>query len=167
MVFLGYYNPILRYGLDAFARDAAAAGADGVIVPDLPLEEATPLRDELLSQELCLIRILAPTSTDQRIERVCAEAEGFIYCVSVAGVTGARDEVSAGVFDLLRRVRRHTALPLAVGFGISERRHVEAMAPHAQAVVVGSALINVIHSAAPQERLRRAERFVAELAGKG
>ena len=166
MVFLGYYNPILRYGLDAFARDAAAAGADGVIVPDLPMEEAAPLRRELLSQGLCLVRLLAPTSTDDRIERVCAEAEGFIYCVSVAGVTGARDEVSAGVIDLLRRVRRHTTLPLAVGFGISERRHVEAIAPHAQAVAVGSALINVIHSAAPQERLRQAERFVARLAGK-
>ena len=166
LVFMGYYNPIFSYGLGGFAKDAAAAGADGVIVADLPVEEASPLREELLAQELSLVRLLAPTSTDDRIARVCAEAEGFIYCVSVAGVTGARHEVPPGGFDLLRRVRRHTPLPLAVGFGISERRHVEAVAPHAQAVVVGSALINVIHSAAPRERLRRAARFVAELAGK-
>ena len=165
LVFMGYYNPILSYGIGAFARDAAAAGADGVIVVDLPPEEAGPLRGELLAQGLSLVRLLAPTSTDDRIARVCAEAEGFIYCVSVAGVTGARSEVPSGVFDLLRRVRRHPTLPLAVGFGIAERRHVEEIAPHAQAAVVGSALINVINSAPPDARLQRATQFIAELAG--
>jgi tryptophan synthase alpha chain len=165
IVFMGYYNPLLSYGLAAFAQDAADAGADGLIVPDLPAEEAGPLKSELQACELSLISMLAPTSTDERIAEACAQADGFVYCVSVTGVTGARDDVPPGAIELLQRVRRHTSLPLAMGFGISERRHVEAVQGRAQAVVVGSALINVIDSAAPAQRLSSAARFIAELAG--
>jgi tryptophan synthase alpha chain len=165
LVLMGYYNPILSYGIDAFARDAALAGADGAIVPDLPPEESTLLREALKAQGLPLISLLTPTSTDERIAEACALAEGFIYCVAVTGVTGARREVSTNAFELLDRIRKHTTLPIAVGFGISEREHVESLAGHAQAAVVGSALINVIHSAPPDERLRRAGDFIAKLAG--
>ncbi len=165
IVFMGYYNPLLSYGLSAFAQEAADAGADGVIVPDLPLEESALLGEQLRARKLSLISMLAPTSTDERIAEACAQADGFIYCVSVAGVTGARTDVPSSAIELLRRVRRHTSLPLALGFGVSERRHVEAVGGHAQAVAVGSALINVIHSAPPNERLDRAARFIAELGG--
>ena len=165
LVFMGYYNPLLSYGLSAFAQEAADAGADGIIVPDLPPEESAPLREQLQARKLSLISMLAPTSTEDRIVDACAQSDGFIYCVSVAGVTGARADVPSGAIELLRRVRRHTSLPLALGFGVSERRHVEAVGGHAQAVVVGSALIDVIHSAPPAQRLSRAARFIAELAG--
>ena len=165
LVFMGYYNPLLSYGLSAFAQEAADAGADGIIVPDLPPEESAPLREQLQARKLSLISMLAPTSTEDRIVDACAQSDGFIYCVSVAGVTGVRADVPSGAIELLRRVRRHTSLPLALGFGVSERRHVEAVGGHAQAVMVGSALIDVIHSAPPAQRLSRAARFIAELAG--
>ncbi len=165
LLFFGYYNPIMSYGLDAFARDAAQAGADGPNGPDHPPEEATPQRRALQAHGLCLITMLAPTSTEERIALACRDAEGFIYCVSVTGVTGARADVPPGLFDFLKRVRRHTALPLAVGFGISERRHVEAIGAHAEAVVVGSKLVEVVDSAPPSQRAARARRLIAELAG--
>jgi tryptophan synthase alpha chain len=165
LLFMGYYNPILAHGIEAFAKDAAKAGADGMIVPDLPPEEAGPLRAALHAHDLSLIPMLAPTSTEERIALVCQTAEGFIYCVSVTGVTGARQEVPAGLFEFLAKVRRFTPLPLAVGFGISERRHVEAIGAHAEAVVVGSRLIDVIDSAPPGERVKRASSFIAGLTG--
>ena len=165
LLFMGYYNPVLAHGIESFALDAAKAGADGMIVPDLPPEEAGPLRSALTAQGLSLIPMLAPTSTEERIALACRTAEGFIYCVSRTGVTGARQEVPAGLFEFLAKVRRHTTLPLAVGFGISERRHVEAVGAHAEAVVVGSRLIDVVDSAPPAERVQRAGDFIAELVG--
>jgi tryptophan synthase alpha chain len=166
LLFMGYYNPILSHGLAAFAKDAADAGADGAIIPDLPPEEAGELRDHLKTHDLTLITMLAPTSTEERIALACQKAEGFIYCVSVAGVTGARSSVPEGLFDYLARVRKHTSLSLAVGFGISERSHVKAIGAHAEAVVVGSKLISVIDSAPAKQRVAHASRFIAELSGR-
>ena len=163
LLLMGYYNPILSRGVAAFAADAAAAGADGAIVVDLPPEEAGELRTELKCHGLNLVPMLAPTSTDQRIALACEEADGFVYCVSVTGVTGARSEVPSGLVEFLERVRRHTALPLAVGFGISERRHVKAVGAYAEAVAVGSRLLTVIDSAPPNERVAQAGRYIAEL----
>ena len=165
LLLMGYYNPILAHGIEAFAQDSAKAGADGMIIPDLPPEEAGPLRSALTAQGLSLIPMLAPTSTEERIALACRTAEGFIYCVSRTGVTGARQEVPAGLFEFLAKVRRHTTLPLAVGFGISERRHVETIGAHAEAAIVGSRLINVIDSAPPGERVKRASSFIAGLVG--
>jgi tryptophan synthase alpha subunit len=165
ILFMGYYNPILSYGIARFAKDAAEAGADGMIVPDLPPEEAGPLRAELSGHELSFITMLAPTSTDERIALVCRNAEAFIYCVSVAGVTGARTEVPADLFGFLARVRQHTTLPLAVGFGISERRHVETIGAYAEAVIVGSKLVSVVDSAPRAGRASHAARLIAELTG--
>jgi tryptophan synthase alpha chain len=166
ILFMGYYNPILSYGIARFAKDAAEAGADGMIVPDLPPEEAGPLHAELTAHGQSLITLLTPTSTDERIALACRQAEAFIYCVSVAGVTGARTEVPAGLFDFLARVRQHTTLPLAVGFGISERRHVETIGAYAEAVIVGSKLVSVVDSAPPAERAAHAGRLIADLTGR-
>ena len=165
LLFLGYYNPILSYGTEAYARDCAEAGVDGLIVPDLPPEEATPLRTALEAHGMALVSMLAPTSTNKRIAAACEHAQGFVYCVSVTGVTGARTELPSALPDFLSRVRARTDVPTAVGFGISERRHVEALARVADAAVVGSALTGVIDSAPPSERAARAAAFVAQLAG--
>ncbi|MEE9324970.1 MAG: tryptophan synthase subunit alpha [Dehalococcoidia bacterium] len=166
IVLMGYYNPILTYGLERFAEEGAEAGLDGVIVADLPPEEASPLRKACLSRGLDLIFLLAPTSTDERIRKVCRQATGFIYCVSLTGVTGARKELPVGLPNLIARVRKESSLPLAVGFGVSTRAHVETIGSYADAAVVGSALIDLIRSSPVEERASRARVFVEKLAGK-
>ncbi|MFH1485616.1 MAG: tryptophan synthase subunit alpha [Chloroflexota bacterium] len=163
LVLMGYYNPFLSMGLESFAAKAAQAQIDGVIVPDLPPEEAGPLQQLCLAKEIDIIFMLAPTSTDERIARICHVATGFVYCVSLTGVTGARQELALGLPDFLARVRCHTHLPLAVGFGISTGAHVEAIGQYAEAVVVGSALINVVREAPPDERLSMVKEFIRNL----
>ena len=165
LVLMGYYNPILSYGLQRFGDDAHRAGVDGVIVADLPSDEAGPLLEVCVPRGIHIIPLLAPTSTDQRVERACRVASGFIYCVSLTGVTGAREELPGGVFKLIERVRRHTELPLAVGFGVSRREHVESIGRYAQAAVVGSGLIRVIMDSPREEMVDRARRYVRELSG--
>ena len=165
LILMGYYNPILSYGPARFGEEAQRAGVDGVIVPDLPADESGPLRKECEPRGIHIIPMLAPTSTDARVEKACRAASGFIYCVSVAGVTGARDELPPGVFRFLERVRQRTDLPLALGFGISRREHVEAVGSHAQAVIVGSALVRVIADSPGGELIERAQKFVRDLNG--
>ena len=163
LVLMGYYNPFLAYGLDRLADDAASAGVDGFIVPDLPVEEHEPFLQACLRRDLGLVPLLAPTSTDQRIDAACASALGFIYCVSLLGVTGARDLPLPEAASLISRVRRRTDKPLAVGFGISRRAQVDALPPEVDAVVVGSALVDLVASSAPGERQDRVRRFLAGL----
>ena len=163
LVLMGYYNPILAYGLERFGQDAAAAGADGVIVPDLPPEEAGPLRQACRSQGIDVIFLLAPTSTDRRIREVSRMASGFIYCVSLTGVTGARSELAPELPAFIRRVRGSATVPLAVGFGISSKEHVRAIGQEAEAVIVGAALVSAVEQAAPEDRVESARRFVSEL----
>ncbi len=165
LVFMGYYNPILSYGLEAYARDCAEAGVDGLLIPDLPPEEWGPMRDALRQHDLVLIAMIAPTSTEERIALGTADAEGFVYCVSVAGVTGARQDLPPELPSFIAKVRAHTSLPIAVGFGVAERRHVETLGKYADAAAVGSALIDVIDSAPPNERAERAAAFIAGLVG--
>jgi tryptophan synthase alpha chain len=165
LIFMGYYNPVLNYGLERYAKDCAEAGVDGFIIPDLPVDEAAPFHDAVRSVGLALVPLLAPTSTDERIAAGCASADGFVYCVSVAGVTGTRSALPATLGAFVDRVRAQTSLPLAVGFGISERAHVEAIGTLADAAVVGSALINVIDSAPAGERASKAGEYVAQLVG--
>jgi tryptophan synthase alpha chain len=165
LVFMGYYNPVLNYGLEAYAKDCAEAGVDGFIIPDLPVDEAVPFHDACSAVGLALIPMFAPTSTDDRIALGAAGADGFVYCVSVAGVTGARSAVPTSLPDFIARVRSRTGLPVAVGFGISERAHVESVGQVADAAAVGSALINVIESAPAGERAERAGAFIASLVG--
>ena len=166
ILFMGYYNPVLSYGIERFAADAERAGLDGLIVADLPPEEARPLQKECSPRGIDLGFLLAPTSTDERIRRVCEASSRLIYCVSLTGVTGARREVDSGLPMFLARVRSRTDLPLLVGFGISTRAHVEAVAPYAESVVIGSALINLIEDAPPSQRVERVRGFVEELSGK-
>lgn len=167
LLLMGYYNPIYQYGLEAFAEEASSQGVDGVIAVDLPQFEASPLTACCSSRDIPIIPLLAPTSTEESIQAACAVAAGFIYCISVTGVTGARDNVSERGFQLLERVRAHTDLPLAVGFGISRREHVEEVGRKAEAAVVGSALVRVMLESPRDQLVKRTSRFVAELAGTG
>ncbi len=144
LVFMTYYNPILHYGHEKFCRDCAKARIDGLIIPDLPPDESQEL--EVLTQKngLDLIYILAPTSTDERIRLAASRSRGFVYLASVAGVTGARDELPPGLDEFAARVRRATSLPLCVGFGISNARQASQVARMADGVIVGSRIVNLM-----------------------
>lgn len=166
IVLMGYYNPLLAYGLEGFCRDAAAAGADGIIAVDLPPEESHPLRDACRQHGLDLVYLLAPTSTDGRIELVAGLTSGFVYCVSVTGVTGAREELPAGLSAFVNRVRARTPLPVAVGFGISKPKHFRAVARIADAAVIGSAIIDEIDRSDPSERVGKVKRYAEVVTGR-
>jgi len=165
IVMMGYFNPFLQYGLERFAADAVAAGADGLIVPDLPPEEAAEFQAACRAAGLDLILLVAPTTTDERIAQIARLASGFIYCVSLTGVTGARRELWDGLPDFLDRVRRHTDLPLSVGFGISTAAHVRQVGAHAEGAIVGSAMVSAIEAAAPDRRAEAAAAFLRSLQG--
>jgi len=166
IVLMGYYNPLLSYGLEEFCRNAAAAGADGIIAVDLPPEESHPLRDACRRHGLHLVYLLAPTSTDGRIELIAGLASGFVYCVSVTGVTGAREELPAGLSAFVNRVRARTPLPVAVGFGISKPKHFRALARIADAAVIGSAIIDEIDRSDPSERVGKVKRYAEVVTGR-
>lgn len=159
---MGYYNPILAYGEEQYVRDAARAGADGLIVPDLPPEEAGTLETASNEAGLALIHFLAPTSNSRRVEAVVRRARGFIYLVSLTGVTGARAELAQGLAPFVESVREKAGVPLAVGFGISTAQQAAEVGAFADGVIVGSALINAV-DAAEQDKAAAAAAFVQKL----
>jgi tryptophan synthase alpha chain len=144
VVLMGYYNPVFRYGGERFCADAAGAGVDGVILVDLPPEEAGEFVPFARARGLDLIRLTAPTSDDARLPTVVGDASGFIYHVAIAGITGTRSADAADVAEAVRRIRRHTDLPVAVGFGIRTPAQAAAIARVADAAVVGTALVETV-----------------------
>lgn len=164
IVLFGYYNPFFRYGVEAIARDAAAAGVDGVLCVDLPPEEAGDLHVAVRAAGLDLIALLAPTTPAARIRRIARTASGFLYFVSLLGVTGARATLPEELPSLLEAVRRETDLPVGVGFGVQSPEQAAWVAGFADAVIVGSALARVIEEAAPAEAPARVGEFVGSLA---
>jgi tryptophan synthase alpha chain len=152
---------MLAYGLEKFIHDAREAGADGFIIPDLPLEEAGEF--QALVGDLPLIQMLAPTSPDERMESIARTAKGFIYLVSVTGVTGARTEISDGLGDLINRVREHTSAPVCVGFGIGTPEQAAHVGKLADGVIVGSACVKLIGSS--EKPVETAKQFAAEFRG--
>jgi tryptophan synthase alpha chain len=164
LALMTYVNPVLSYGLERFCGDAAQAGADALIVPDVPLEEAGQIRAAADQTGLALILLVAPTTPDARLGLACAHASGFVYCVSVTGITGARTEIAEEAMDLLSRVRRVTDLPRALGFGLSTHAHLEALRGHSEAAVVGSALLNAI-AADGADPAGACERFLRGMLG--
>jgi tryptophan synthase alpha chain len=151
VVVFSYYNPILQMGLEQFASSASSAGADGVLVTDLTPEESAEYRGILSAHGLDTIFLAAPTSTEERLVKIAASSSGFLYVISRAGVTGAKDALPEDLPSLLRRVRNVTSLPVAVGFGISLPGHVSILGGLADAAVVGSALVSEIARAASPE----------------
>ena len=166
IVIMTYLNPVLAYGVEAFATTASAAGCDGMLVVDLPAEEAGEARAAFARQGMDTIFLVAPTSTDERIEMIGKLASGFVYCVSVTGVTGARSELPPGLAEFVGRVRRCTPIPVAVGFGMSRREHIEALTGVVDGVVIGSAFIDLLGKTEPGERANRLREYVEVLSGR-
>ncbi len=159
IVLFTYFNPVFRYGIEAFARDAAQAGAAGVIVPDLTLEEIEPLREQLAEHDLAMPLLVAPSTPAERAARIAERSSGFVYLVSRLGVTGANKAPNVEPLRTqIAQLRATTQLPLAAGFGISTRAHVEAVAPLVDAVIVGSALIDAYAGTLGEEAKSRVER---------
>ncbi len=161
LLLMGYFNPILRYGINTFARDAFEVGADGVIVADLPVEEAAEFKDALHAQELHLIFLAAPTSSDERLAMLGKATRGFLYLVSLTGTTGARAELPQGLEEFVRRARAATDKPVCVGFGIANAENAKRVAGIADGVIVGSALVQKIGDAA--NAVEDARAFIGEL----
>jgi tryptophan synthase alpha chain len=153
VVFMSYVNPILSYGPERFAADAAAAGVAGVILPDLPPEESESVAAALHGHGLATVFMVAPTSSEERIRLICAASSGFVYCVTLTGITGVRTDLPEGVGELLGRVRSHTELPVAAGFGIATPAHVAALRGVADAAAVGSAVVKEVDEGRDPARL--------------
>ena len=144
VVLMTYINPVLSYDPRKFAAEAAQAGVAGVIVPDLPIEEAEPVAGWLRSASLDTVFMVAPTTPPDRIEAICEHSRGFVYCVTVTGITGMRKELPAGIAELLAEVKKRTTLPVAAGFGISRQEHLKALRGKLDAAAVGSAIVDEV-----------------------
>jgi tryptophan synthase alpha chain len=153
VVLMSYINPILAYDARRFAAEAAQAGVAGVIVPDMPLEESEPVAGWLRAASLDTIYMVAPTTTPARMGAICERSSGFVYCVTLTGITGARKELPPGLKELFNEVRKHTELPVAAGFGISRPEHMRALTGVADAAVVGSAVVAEIDAGTDPTRL--------------
>ena len=163
---MSYYNPIFNMGESEFCKAAQEVGVDGVIVPDLPPEEAQPLLEVARQYNLATIFLVAPTSPPERMKLVASVSTGFVYCVSVTGVTGARDTLSDEVAPMIAELRKHTDLPISVGFGISTPEQAKQVAQHADGVIVASAIINTAEKYMDDETkmLAAVKQFASDLA---
>ncbi|MGE3960927.1 MAG: tryptophan synthase subunit alpha [Dehalococcoidia bacterium] len=166
LIVMGYFNPLLSYGISRFVQTAAEAGVDGLITVDLPPQEAGELEQPAREAGLHMIYLLAPTSTEDRIQLVADHGSGFIYCVGVVGITGARSVLSDELPEYIARVRAQTDLPLAVGFGISSREHVRSVGEYADAAVVGSAFVQLVGETPREERPARVRAYLEEITGR-
>ena len=164
LVVMSYVNPIFRMGIECFAEHARASGVSGVILPDVPIEESEDIRRLLAERGIALIDLVAPTSSETRIKRITACASGFLYLVSLTGVTGVRSALAADLESFIGRVRKESDLPLYVGFGVSTPDQARDVASRADGVIVGSALIRIIRSAKTgEEAVIGVERFLKQM----
>ncbi|WP_081413510.1 tryptophan synthase subunit alpha [Aneurinibacillus terranovensis] len=170
IILFTYYNPVLRYGIDRLFEEMAAADIDGILIPDLPFEEAEEVEEIAARYGRPLISLVAPTS-QKRIQMIASRARGFLYCVSSLGVTGTRKELGEHIVPFLEEVKRYSGVPVAVGFGISSREQAERLAPYSDGFIVGSALIEKIRELSPrliapdslEEALNDVKIFVKQL----
>ena len=163
LVIFSYLNPILHYGMQRFADDAAAAGVDGVLVTDLIVEEAGEYLTEMARAKLAPIFLAAPTSPDERLEAIATHSKGFVYAISRVGITGKQQTMTSDAAALVARIRRWTGLPVAVGFGISNAEHVAQVAEFADAAVIGSAIVELIERSTAETAPGAVARFIRGL----
>lgn len=170
LILMGYYNPILAYGINRFCNDARDSGVSGLIVPDLPPEEAQPLQDAATQHGLTLIFLVPPTTPDERIAMIAELStkghKGFIYCVSLSGVTGARDDLPPHLQSFIERVRGYTkdkGLPLAVGFGLKTPEHITRVTSYAEGAVIASALVDLLDRHEESEQVEAIKQYIRSL----
>lgn len=163
LVIFTYLNPVLRYGLSRFADDAAAAGADGVLITDMIVEEAREYLAEMDRVGLAPIFLAAPTSPDERLQAIATHSRGFVYAISRVGITGKQQSMTADASALVAHIRRWTTLPVAVGFGISNAEHVAQVGEFADAAVIGSAIVELIERSSPESAPGAVSRFIKGL----
>ena len=154
VVFLVYYNVIFARGIEGFLEAAAGAGVSGLVIPDLPVDEAVDFREMAAERGVAICPLAAPTTDDARLDRIAEAASGFVYCVSVAGVTGAREKLPPGAVELLRRVRARASAPVALGFGISSAEAAVEAASEADGVIIGSKLMQIVSEEGPEGAAR-------------
>ncbi len=163
LILFTYFNPVLRYGLAKFADDAAAAGADGVLLTDMIVEEADEYLAEMARVHLAPVFLAAPTSTDERLEAIATHSKGFVYAISRTGITGKQQSLASDAAALVARIRRWTTLPVAVGFGISNAEHFAQVAEFADAAAIGSAIVELIEKSVPGTEAGAVARFIRGL----
>lgn len=163
LVIFSYYNPVLRFGLERFCVAAAAAGVDGVLVTDMIVEEAGEYLEHLHRASLAPIFLAAPTSTEKRLKAIAEASQGFVYAISRTGITGTQKSLTTDAEDLVRKLRKYTDLPIAVGFGVSSTEHVMALGHFADAAVVGSAIVAIIEESSPGQAPAAVARFIKGL----
>lgn len=163
IVIFSYLNPVVRMGMKAFCAAAKEAGADGVLLTDMIVEEADEYLAEMKANDLAPVFLAAPTSPDARLKAIAAATKGFVYAISRVGITGTRDAVASDAPDLVARLKKFTQLPIAVGFGISNAEHVRAVGEFADAAVIGSALVALIEKTPAAEAPAAVGKFIAEL----
>ncbi len=164
IILFSYFNPILQFGLKEFVESAKKSGVDGVLITDLIPEEAEEFHKILNEKELYLIMLAAPTSSDERLKKICEKAGGFVYAISRAGVTGAKTDLSAEAKNLVARIRKFTDLPVAVGFGITNCEQIQEVCQYADAAVVGSAIVvEIEHSPDSDKIVENVRKFVEKL----
>ncbi|HEX3437114.1 MAG TPA: tryptophan synthase subunit alpha [Pseudacidobacterium sp.] len=163
LVIFSYYNPVLRFGLERFCETAEKAGVDGVLITDMIVEEADAYLKQLSAHHLAPIFLAAPTSPDERLQRIAQASQGFVYAISRTGITGTQQQLASDAEQLVKRLRNFTDLPIAVGFGISNAEHVAAVGEFADAAVVGSALVAIIEKSTREEAPSSIARFIKGL----
>jgi tryptophan synthase alpha chain len=163
LVLFSYLNPVVRMGMKQFCAAAKEAGADGVLLTDMIVEEAAEYLAEMQANELAPIFLAAPTSPDARLKAIGAASKGFVYAISRVGITGTQDKVASDAPELVARLRRFTTLPIAVGFGISNAAHVRAVGEFADAAIIGSALVALIEKSAPEDAAKAVGAFIKGL----
>ena len=163
IVLFGYLNPFLQYGIDKLRKDAKNAGVDGFLITDIIGDEFIEMSEKFAEFDMDLISLVAPTTNDERLEKITQAARGFVYAISRAGITGTRDEMSNAAQELVSRTRRFTDLPIAVGFGVSSNEHVNEVLRYADAAVVGSAIVSVIENSEKEKTVENVGKFVSQL----
>ncbi len=171
LILMGYYNPVMAYGLERFCVDAKANGVNGLIIPDLPMEEAEPLLEEVKKNGLALIFLIPPTTPDARIAKIAeltaSETGGFIYCVSLSGVTGARTSLPPHLRSFIERVKSYTKdIPIAIGFGLSTPEHIAEVTSYADGAAVGSAIVHLIDQHADGTQAEAVKHYIKSLRQK-
>jgi tryptophan synthase alpha chain len=163
LVLFSYLNPVVRMGIETFCAAAAEAGADGVLLTDMIVEEATEYLASMHAHNLAPIFLAAPTSPDARLKAIAASSRGFVYAISRVGITGTQDQVAGDASQLVTRLRQFTKLPIAVGFGISNAQHVHSVAQFADAAIIGSAIVALIEKTPPEQAAAAVGTFIAGL----